>query len=162
MNTAMKMRRVLMMVLMCLCAIMLVTACQSEDSGNAGNGFVQMGNPLVTVGSVQEMEEKLGYPIPVLEKEVEAYIVLVIDGVADSGRIRYADGSDFVIKRGSGDVSGIYGGVPECEEVIDGISVSFLVMEEIHYAIWEKDGFAYSLTGGETLGDDVALLITGE
>ena len=162
MNTVMKMGRLIMMALMCLGAIVLASACQSDDSANAGNGFVQMGNPLVTVGSVQEMEEKLGYPVPVLEKEVESYIVLVTDGAADSGRIRYADGSTFVIKCGSGDVSGIYGGVSEYEEVIDGISVSFLVMEDIHYAIWEKDGFTYSLTGGETLRDEVALLITGE
>ena len=159
MKIAMKMGRLVMTM---LCMVLLVSGCQNEKSENAANGFVQMGNPLVTVDSAQEMEERLGYPVPVLEKEVEAYIVLAIDGVADSGRIRYADGSSFVIKRGSGDVSGIYGGVAEREEVIDGISVSFLVMEDIHYAIWEKDGFAYSLTGGETLRDEVALLITGE
>ena len=148
-----------MVVGACLCALVLLSGCGQQQNEATDPGFVQMVNPLVTVNSVQEMEEQLGYTVPVLEKEVTDYIVLVIDGKADSGRIRYADGCDFTIKQGSGDVSGIYGGTKECEVAIGGIAVSFWVYEDIRYAIWEKDGFAFSLTGAETLEEDVAELI---
>ena len=143
-------------VMTCLCLIALMSGCGGQKPDP---GFVQMGNPLVTVASAEEMEAQLGYTVPVLDKDVSDYIVLVIDGAAESGRIRYADGSDFNIKQGSGDISGIYGGAQEEEMEIDGVAVTFFRFEDIRYAIWEKDGFAFSLSGGETLKEDVAALI---
>ena len=140
----------------CLCLIALMSGCGGQKPDP---GFVQMGNPLVTVASAEEMEAQLGYAVPVLDKDVSDYIVLVIDGVTESGRIRYADGSDFNIKQGSGDISGIYGGAQEEEMEIDGVAVTFFRFEDIRYAIWEKDGFAFSLSGGETLKEDVTALI---
>lgn len=140
----------------CLCLIALMSGCGGQKPDP---GFVQMGNPLVTVASAEEMEAQLGYTVPVLDKDVSDYIVLVIDGAAESGRIRYADGSDFNIKQGSGDISGIYGGAQEEELEIDGVAVTFFRFEDIRYAIWEKDGFAFSLSGGETLKEDVTALI---
>lgn len=147
-------------VLMVLCLAFALVGCGTERTEAPDAGFVQVVNPLVTVESVEEMEEKLGYSVPVLDKDVESYIVLVIDGVCESGRIRYADGSDFNIKKGSGDISGIYGGVLDAEENIRGVTVSFCVYEELRYAIWEKDGFTYSLTGGTALPTDVAALLS--
>ena len=90
---------------------------------------------------------------------MDAYIVLVVNGTAQQGRIRYADGASFDMKQGTGDVSGIYGGVTESTETISGVAVSFLRYEDTRYAIWEKDGFTFSLTGGETLAQEVAALI---
>lgn len=148
-------------VLMVLCLAFALVGCGTEQTEAPDAGFVQVVNPLVTVESVEEMEEKLGYSVPVLDKDVESYIVLVIDGVCESGRIRYADGSDFNIKEGNGDISGIYGGVLETEERIREVVVSFYAYEEIRYAIWEKDGFTYSLAGGGALRDDVSALIDG-
>lgn len=153
MNTVKKMFGRALLVSFCLT---LLCGCRAEK---VDYGYSQVVNPIVEVGSVQEMEERLGYSVPVLEKSVEVYIVLVIDGAAESGRIRYSDGSIFNIQRGSGDISGIYGGVLEAEEVIAGIAVSVYAYEGLRYAIWEKDGFAYSLTGGDALLDDVAALI---
>ncbi len=147
-------------ILMALCLAFALVGCGTEQNEAPDAGFVQVVNPLVSVESVGEMEEKLGYSVPVLEKDVESYIVLVIDGDCESGRIRYADGSDFNIKKGSGDISGIYGGVLETEENIHGVTVSFYVYEELRYAIWERDGFAYSLTGGAALSADVAALLS--
>lgn len=149
-------------VAVCLCLGVLLSGCgttQQDESADSDSGFVQMVNPLVPVNSLQEMEKYLGYTVPVLEKEVSDYIVLVIDGIAESGRIRYADGSDFNIKHGSGDISGIYGGILEAETTIDGISVSFFVYEDIRYAIWEKDGFTCSLTGTAELEKSVTALL---
>ena len=57
------------------------------------------------------------------------------------------------------DACGIYGGVLEKAETISGVTVSFLTYEDIRYAIWEKDGFTFSLTGGEALAQEVAALI---
>ena len=142
----------------CLCLVLLA-GCAEKQAEAPNTGFVQMGNPLVEVASVQEMEAKLGYSVPVLDKAVETYIVLVVNGTAQQGRIRYADGTSFDMKQGSGDVSGIYGGVVEKTETISGVSVSFMTYEQTHYAIWEKDGFSYSLTGGENLAGEVAALI---
>lgn len=153
----------------CLCAAILLVGCGEQQNEAPDSGFVQMVNPLVTVNSAQEMEKYLGYPVPVLEKDVDAYIVLVIDGIAESGRIHYADGSVFNIKRGTGDISGIYGGILEENKIIGsdvqngniigGTLVSFFVYEDTRYAIWETDGLSFSLTGNAALEDDIAALL---
>lgn len=140
----------------CVCCTLLA-GCGAET--NESEEFVQITNPLVTVDSVQEMEAQLGYTVPQLDKAVDTYIVLVIDGSAESGRIRYADGTDFNIKQGSGDISGIYGGTQEGETNINGISVSLWVYEDIHYALWEANGFTHSLAGAEISEADLAALI---
>lgn len=121
--------------------------------------LVKVVNPLMTVSSVEEMEQYLDFSVPVLEKEAEAYIVLVIDGYPQNGRIRYADGSTFNIKFGSGDVSGIYGGTLEKTEEVDGVTVSFYTYDTTRYALWEQGGFTYSLTGGENLEEEVKSLL---
>ena len=141
----------------CLCLVLLA-GCAEKQEQAPNTGFVQMGNPLVEVASLQEMEEKLSYSVPVLDKAVDTYIVLVTGGTAQQGRIRYADGASFDMKQGTGDISGIYGGVLEKAETISGVTVSFLTYEDIRYAIWEKDGFTFSLTGGEALAQEVAAL----
>ena len=121
--------------------------------------LVKVVNPLMTVSSVEEMEKYLDFSVPVLEKEAESYIVLVIDGYPQNGRIRYADGSTFNIKFGSGDVSGIYGGTLEKTEELDGVMVSYYTYDTTRYALWERDGFTHSLTGGENLEEEVKSLL---
>ena len=121
--------------------------------------LVQVVNPLMTVSSVEEMEKYLDFSVPVLEKEAESYIVLVIDGYPQNGRIRYADGSTFNMKYGSGDVSGIYGGTLEKTEEMDGVMVSYYTYDTTRYALWEQDGFTHSLTGGENLEEEVKSLL---
>ena len=152
-------KRKVLILMLCLCLMASLIGCGQKQNETPDTGWAQMGNPLVTVDSLEAMESKLGYAVPALDKEVASFIVLVIGGTAESGRIRYADGSDFNIKKGSEDISGIYGGVLEKEETLGGVSVSFMVMEDIHYAIWVKDGFSYSLTGSDHLAEEVAALI---
>ena len=149
-------------ITICICLNLLLCACGAGTPDTSNTGITQVVNPLVEVATPQDMEAKLGYSVPVLKKDVSAYIVLVIDGVAESGRIRYTDGSDFNIKQGSGDISGIYGGTPAGESTVSGVSVSYFTCEELRYAIWEKDGFTFSLTGGDTLEADVAALLAAE
>ena len=148
-----------------LVAIVLAVACMAAVLAGCGKaeapeeGFVQMGNPLVEVASAAQMEEKLGYPIPLLDKEVEIYFVLVINGIADTGRIHYKDGTVFNIKKGSGDISGIYGGTLDSELTLNGVSIGFYSFEGNAYAIWEDGGFAYSLSDSPMLQADVQELI---
>ena len=153
-----KLKHLTLILALCLC-LALPAGCANKQADTPDTGFVQMGNPLVEVASLQEMEEKLGYSVPVLDKAVDTYIVLVTGGTAQQGRIRYADGASFDMKQGTGDISGIYGGVVENAETISGVTVSFLTYEDLRYAIWEKDGFTFSLTGGEALAQEVAALI---
>ena len=144
------------------CACMLAGCGSVENQGETKAPkpeLVKVVNPLMTVSSVEEMEKYLDFSVPVLEKEAESYIVLVIDGYPQNGRIRYADGNTFNMKYGSGDVSGIYGGTLEKTEELDGVTVSYYTYDTTRYALWEQDGFTYSLTGGENLEEEVKSLL---
>ena len=144
----------------CVCMLAGCGSVENKGETNAPKPeLVKVVNPLMTVSSVEEMEKYLDFSVPVLEKEAESYIVLVIDGYPQNGRIRYADGSTFNIKFGSGDVSGIYGGTLEKTEEMDGVTVSYYTYDTIRYALWEQDGFTHSLTGGENLEEEVKSLL---
>ena len=105
---------------------------------------VQIPNPIITVTSVEEMENYLDFEVPVLDKEVESYSVFVENSYPTMGQIDYADGSTFRIQYGSGDISGVYGGTLEKSESIGGIKVEFYQYENTSYAIWEQNGFTFS------------------
>jgi hypothetical protein len=111
------------------------------------------------VTSLEEMESQLGYAVPVLDKDIAAYIILTIDASTSMGCIDYADGTSFRMQRGSGDISGIHGGTLESRTEIDTVTVSYHTMEDLRYALWETDGFTYSLVGGDSLETDVMYLI---
>ena len=150
-------------VLMIAACVCVIAGCAPAAAGEKAQApqpeSVKVVNPLMTVGSVEEMEKYLDFSVPVLEKEVEAYIVLVIDGYPQNGRIRYADGSTFNIKFGSGDVSGIYGGTLEKTEESEGVTVSYYTYDTTRYALWEQNGFTHSLTGGDGLEEEVHMLL---
>lgn len=131
---------------------------ESQTASSTADNKEQDANPIHEVSSVKEMEEILGYSVPVLEKEVECYIVIDFDNNTKSARINYSDGTGFDMMKGSGDISGISGGTIDKQEIINGITVSFCHMEDINYAIWENDGFTYSLIS-DNLADDIATLI---
>lgn len=129
---------------------------------------VQCPSPLMEVESLGEMERYLDFKIPVLEKDVETYIVFVNDSYPASGRIFYTDGSVFTVMYGTGDVSGIYGGELVKTETIDAAEVNFYTYTDMEgvvlsYANWEKDGFTYSLSeessSFEQLAEDVRALM---
>ena len=111
---------------------------------------VQVINPMMTVATVEEMEQYLDFDVPVLDKEVESYVVIVVDGYPTVGQIDYADGSEFRIQYGSGDISGFYGSTSDEVKNIDGIKVEFYKNEDITYAIWEENGYtlSYSFADG--------------
>ncbi len=107
----------------CLLAVGGVLITKSKGRTAPNPDMVQVINPIITVDSVEEMERYLDYSVPTLEKEVGAYSVLVVNRYPTMGQIRYADGSEFRIKYGSGDISGIYGGKSVENRVIEGVNV---------------------------------------
>lgn len=135
----------------CLCLVIAGGVMFTQNSGNnvPNPEIVQIPNPFITVASVEEMEEYLDFKVPVLDKEVETYSVLVEDSYPAMGQINYADGSEFRIEYGSGDISGIYGGTLEESKDIEGVKVDYYrytddATSELTYAIWEQNGFVFS------------------
>ena len=128
----------------CLVAVAGVIFAQNRGAAAPDPDSVQIPNPILTVASAEEMEDYLDFAVPVLDKEVESYSVFVEDGYPTMGQIDYADGSEFRMQYGSGDISGIHGGVPEKSLDIEGVTVECYRYEDIAYAIWEQNGFAFS------------------
>lgn len=135
----------------CLCLMIVGGVMFTQNNGNnvPNPEIVQIPNPLITVTSVEEMEKYLDFNVPVLDKEVETYSVLVEDSYPTMGQINYADGSEFRIRYGSGDISGIYGGTLEESKDIEGVKVDYYrytgdITSELTYAIWEQNGFTFS------------------
>lgn len=135
----------------CLCLMIAGGVMVTQNIGNnvPDPEFVQTSNPFIEVTSVEEMEEYLDFDVPVLDKEVEYYSVLVEDNYPTMGQINYSDGSEFRMKYGSGDISGIYGGTLEESKDIEGVKVDYYrytgdTSPELTYAIWEQNGFTFS------------------
>ena len=146
----------------CLC-LMVVGGILFARSGNhlvPNPDPVQIPNPILTVTSVEEMEEYLDFPVLILDKEVASYSVMIEDSYPTMGQVDYADGSQFRIRYGSGDISGIYGGTLEKSEDIQGVKVQYYKYADTAYAIWEQNGFAFSYiyVNGDTT--DVERIIT--
>lgn len=146
----------------CLCLVFGIGAFKSgmfQISLEPNPELVQVVNPILEVESKEEMEKYLDFTIDTLNKPINSYVVLVIDGYPTSGRITYQDGSVYNKQWGTGDISGIYGGKLKSIEEIKGVKVSFYEYEDTFYAIWENNGFTNSLTGGEELKIEVETLI---
>lgn len=153
----------------CLCVVLAsVFAFTYQKSNQPHPEQLQTPNPLMEVTSVSEMERYLDFRVPVLDKDVEAYIVIVDDSYPTLGRIMYADGSIFNMEYGTGDISGICGGELVKTETFGKVEVSFFTYTgvedgEISYATWEHGGFTHSLSeknvSFEQLSRDVQALM---
>lgn len=110
-------------------------------------------NPIVEVSSKEEMEEKLGFEVPMLSKDVEKYIVIIdADRKPYHGRIIYSDNNVFEIeKTEEKDVSGIYGSEFKSKDSYNGIDAEKYTFENTEYVIWQKDGFSYSYSSEKGL-----------
>lgn len=120
---------------------------------------VQVVNPMLRVGSIEEMEEYLDFSVPVLEKEASAYVVIVLNGYPTIGQITYADDTTFRVQYGEGDISGISGGTLVSSETVSGVSVDYYIFSGGEYAIWEKNGFTFSYVYGENGANEIKTLI---
>lgn len=110
---------------------------------------VQVPNPIISVSSSDEMNRYLDFNVPILDKDVDEYSVIVYESYPEIGQVDYADGSEFRIKYGSEDISGIYGGELVKTEKISETDVELyeytnFMGETTTYAVWMKNGFSYS------------------
>lgn len=146
---------------LCLAALALIFLPRLFTDGNTPNpAFVQVGNPIMEVATHEEMESLLDFAVPLLEKGIERRTVIVMDGYPSMARIHYVDGGVFSMQFGSGDVSGIYGGTLSESKELNGVAVSFYTYDGTPYALWETDGFTFSLTGGDGLEGEVSTLLS--
>lgn len=123
----------------CIC-IAFTSAAMMRDPSEG----VMVSNPITYVYSYEEMEKYLGYSVPKLnEKAPESYVVLSSAGKAESGKIKYSDGSELKIMRGSGDISGIFGAKLLGDMNISGVTVHYYSFDSIVYSVWSMDGYSY-------------------
>lgn len=141
----------------CIC-IVLTTALvlRSTGEGTDQPGKVMISNPVTYVDSYDEMEKYLGYSVPRLdEKTPESYIVFASNGNAESGTVKYSDGSELKIMRGSGDISGIFGGKLTGDRDILGVTVHFYVFGSTVYSVWTESGYSYCYVASSGEESDV-------
>ncbi len=71
----------------CLCLMVVGGAMLAQKSGTGAPDpdFVQIPNPVLSVASAEEMEAYLDFDVPVLDKEVGGYFVLVEEGYPTMG-----------------------------------------------------------------------------
>lgn len=144
---------------LCLIAVGGIMSAQNSRGIIPSPESVQTPNPIITAASAEEMERYLDFHVPVLDKEVESYSVFIEDSYPTMGQVNYTDGSEFRIKYGNGDISGIYGGTLERDEEIEGVQVEYYEYEDISYAIWEEKGFTFSYVYTDDGSAEVALII---
>lgn len=112
--------------------------------GGGLSGSIEIANPINQVDSIRKMEASLGFDVPVLNKEVDQYLVIGEKNQEKQGRIIYKDGTEFDIAKGNEDISGIYGGELQTTETIEGVKVSYYKADDTKYVIWSNNGYSYS------------------
>ena len=99
-------------------------------------------NPMVSIDSLDELEEYLGISSLKLDfKEIDSIVKYSNDVL---GQITYKDGSVLRVSKGNNDNSGIYGSKLKSEITINNVNVKIYSLEELEYAVWYKDGYSYS------------------
>lgn len=132
---------------LCVAAVSAAVLLRGNEGLTPDPAPVEVTNPIITVDTVEEMEEYLDFPVPVLDKETAALSVLVVQGYPVMGQVEYADGSLYRVQYGSEDVSGIYGGETVETRDVDGVQVECRTFEGSSYAVWTDEGFSFSYTG---------------
>ena len=155
------------------CIILIIIAFMMFKKSNGSkkveeNNLLQIVNPLVEFDTIEELQQYFKAEIPVLDKQVEAYIAITEDTYATHARIKYADASSFEMEPGKeADVSGIYGGTEEKEELINGVNVKIYSYNDsdsddiTYYAIWHANNvsYSYSVVGEEMNMEELTELI---
>ena len=79
----------------CLCILLAGAFVMHRPDNRPHPQPVQIPNPLWQVDSREEMQRLMDFSVPVLDKAVEAYIVLVDDSRPEMARVVYTDGTTF-------------------------------------------------------------------
>ena len=149
----------------CFCAVLALGMLNLNNSidKKPNPEMVQVANPIIEVNSAEEMKDYLDFSVPVLEKNVETYSVIVADDYPTTGQIDYTDGSEYRIQYGSGDISGIRGGVLTDTKKVGEVEVSYYTFDgvdsKVTYAIWEEDNYTFSYIYTGDGGSEIQTLI---
>ena len=149
----------------CFCAVLALGMLNLNTNINKKPNpeMVQVTNPVIEVNSAEEMKDYLDFSVPVLEKNVETYSVIVEDDYPTIGQIDYTDGSEYRIQYGSGDISGICGGVLTDTKKVGEVEVSYYTFDRVDskvtYAIWEEYNYTFSYVYTGNGGSEIQTLI---
>lgn len=141
----------------CICIAFTTAFVLRKPGGDPDNpGNVMVSNPMTYVDSYDEMEKYLGYSVPELkEKTPESYVIFASNGKVESGKVEYTDGSSLKVMRGSGDISGIFGGKLTGDREILSVTVHYYTFEGYAYSVWTDNGYSYCYTTSSGEGNDV-------
>ena len=132
---------------LCVAAVSGAVLLRGNEGLTPDPAPVEVTNPIIAVETVEEMEEYLDFPVPVLDKETAALSVPVVQGYPVMGQVEYADGSLYRVQYGNEDVSGIYGGETVETRDVDGVQAECHTFEGSSYVVWTDEGFSFSYTG---------------
>ena len=149
----MKKKNILKWIIMCLFVILLILGGIFLFK-RWNDDLIHIENPITEVKGLNEMKNYLGYDVPSLKKSVKKYYVIGDTDFAMHARIVYYDDTQFDMERGITDVIGIFGGVFEKEEEIEGIMVKYYSYEDTKYIIWSNNDFSYSYSDYDYLDND--------
>lgn len=141
------MKRLIIIIILCICMMLAAIAMfigGSKKTTTEKAKRLEIPNPLTEVKTISEMNQYLGYTIPVMDKKVEKYIVIGEGKYATHARIIYEDQSEFDMEKGKNDVSGIYGASIIEEKEINKIKVTFHKKDETRYITYSTDMYSYS------------------
>ncbi len=140
----------------CLCIVtagMLMLRRTSVDNPAEVSepGNVMMGNPITDVESYDELERYMGYKVPRLEfKTTETLSVISYEGEPKKAKMVFTDGSQLLMMKGTGDISGIFGATLETTVTVGVVPVYIGVVpvymyrfDSVHYAVWSYKGYSY-------------------
>lgn len=143
----------------CVCLLVMGGVAINQNRSTPVPDAVQIPSPIFTVENTEEMETYLNASIPVLDKKVASYSVIVLEDAPTIGIIEYSDGSEFRMQSGSGDISGIYGGELAETKYVEDIKVMYYKYEDTTYAVWEENGFSFSYVYINDKEEEVQTLI---
>lgn len=115
-----------------------------------GDNQTQIPNPLTEYKTVSEAEKAVGFKALFPNRLPQGYKNTYIGTIGSETLQMFfeKDGSELVYRmaKGTGDISGDYNVYNETEKItVGGAEITYKANGETSCAIWEKDGFAFSL-----------------
>ena len=157
--------RLTILVIGCICMIIAAIAMfiggNKKQINDKKTERLEIPNPLTEVKSVSEMNQYLGYTVPVMDKKVEKYIIIGEGKYATHARIIYEDNTEFDMEKGSRDVSGIYGGEKQNEKEWNKVKIIYYQKDKTNYITYQTKEYSYSYSkeDKEVTQDEVKELI---
>ena len=145
-----------------LLSLGILTACGVSATPKEA-GSAQLPNPFIPCASIEDANEILGFTAAVPSILPDGYETAAIAAVSSSDpafvQIRYENGEKTItyrIGKGSGNISGDYNSYEFTKtlEAVENILTCSGAGELIYNAVWEADGYTYSLTATDGITEN--------